>query len=186
MAEFIMSSILITYASRDGQAQSIAFKLAEHLQAAALGCKLLDLHSGAPDSKVLAQFSLVVLVAAVRYGKHLPVVTQWLERDSVLLNQQAFAIVSVNLIARNAHKRCINSNAYLRRLLHQHKLKPVAACAIAGKLDYPRYRWLDRQMIRMIMALTGGPTDTKVTTEFTDWSVVESFAGHLRDLIRQN
>lgn len=178
-----MHTILITYASRDGQAQRIAIKLAEHLHAVDFDCQLLDLHAEVPDRNALSQASLVVLVAAVRYGKHLAVATQWLERDSDLLNTRPLAVVSVNLTARNAHKRDINSNAYLRRLLHRYGLKTVAACAIAGKLDYPRYRWVDRQMIRMIMALTGGPTDPRVSTEFTDWSAVESFAGQLREMM---
>ena len=29
----------------------------------------------------------------------------------------------------------------------------------AGKLDYQRYRFMDRNIIRFIMLVTGGPTD---------------------------
>jgi menaquinone-dependent protoporphyrinogen oxidase len=37
----------------------------------------------------------------------------------------------------------------------------AAACAVfAGALRYPRYRWYDRFMIRLIMKMTGGETDT--------------------------
>jgi menaquinone-dependent protoporphyrinogen oxidase len=50
----------------------------------------------------------------------------------------------------------------------------------AGKLDYPRYRWFDRQMIRLIMALTGGPTDPTTVVDYTDWAAVDGFAGELR------
>ncbi|MEI7538802.1 MAG: flavodoxin domain-containing protein, partial [Comamonadaceae bacterium] len=45
----------------------------------------------------------------------------------------------------------------------------------AGKLDYPRYRFIDRQMIRFIMLITKGPTDPSVVVEFTDWQAVEEF-----------
>ena len=45
----------------------------------------------------------------------------------------------------------------------------------AGKLDYPRYGFIDRQMIRFIMLITKGPTDPKAVVEFTDWAQVEAF-----------
>ncbi|WP_370654382.1 flavodoxin domain-containing protein [Rhodoferax sp.] len=45
----------------------------------------------------------------------------------------------------------------------------------AGKLDYPRYRFVDRFMIRLIMFMTNGPTDPKAVIEFTDWQQVEAF-----------
>ena len=46
----------------------------------------------------------------------------------------------------------------------------------AGKLDYPRYGFFDRQMIRFIMLMTKGPTDPAAVVEFTDWQRVEAFA----------
>ena len=46
----------------------------------------------------------------------------------------------------------------------------------AGKLDYPRYGFFDRQMIRLIMWMTKGPTDPKAVVEFTDWAKVDAFA----------
>jgi menaquinone-dependent protoporphyrinogen oxidase len=46
----------------------------------------------------------------------------------------------------------------------------------AGKLDYPRYGLVDRMVIRLIMLITHGPTDTSTVVEFTDWQRVEAFA----------
>ncbi|MDH5211994.1 MAG: menaquinone-dependent protoporphyrinogen IX dehydrogenase, partial [Betaproteobacteria bacterium] len=45
----------------------------------------------------------------------------------------------------------------------------------AGMLDYPRYGFWDRQIIRFIMLLTRGPTDPRAVVEFTDWSMVDAF-----------
>jgi menaquinone-dependent protoporphyrinogen IX oxidase len=39
----------------------------------------------------------------------------------------------------------------------------------AGALRYPRYRWYDRFMIRLIMKMTGGETDTSKEVVYTDW-----------------
>lgn len=51
----------------------------------------------------------------------------------------------------------------------------------AGALRYPRYSWLDRTMIKMIMKMTGGETDTTKEVEYTDWQQVDRFA---RDFAR--
>jgi menaquinone-dependent protoporphyrinogen oxidase len=52
----------------------------------------------------------------------------------------------------------------------------------AGKLDYPRYGFWDRQIIRFIMLLTKGPTDPRAVVEFTDWHEVERFARTVSDM----
>ena len=54
--------------------------------------------------------------------------------------------------------------------------KPQISAVFAGKLNYPKYRFIDKQMIRLIMFITRGPTDTKKVFEFTDWEKVKQFA----------
>ena len=49
------------------------------------------------------------------------------------------------------------------------------ACAGCGKIDYPKYRFVDKHTIRLIMWLTKGPTDTSGIYEFTDWGKVDEF-----------
>ena len=44
------------------------------------------------------------------------------------------------------------------------------------------YDWLDRNMIRLIMWITKGPTNPDADVEFTDWSKVEQFADTVREL----
>ena len=61
----------------------------------------------------------------------------------------------------------------------------MLAAAFAGRLDYPRYRWLDRQIIRCIMWLTGGPTDPGTSIEYTSWESVDAFAARLAALHAQ-
>jgi menaquinone-dependent protoporphyrinogen oxidase len=73
----------------------------------------------------------------------------------------------------------------LRKLIERNGLKPALAAAFAGKLDYPRYRFFDRHIIRFIMLLTGGPTDPSVTVEYTDWDAVDAFAARIAELHRR-
>ena len=52
----------------------------------------------------------------------------------------------------------------------------------AGKIDYPRYGFVDKQMIRLIMWITKGPTDPTLTVEFTDWDSVDEFARRIASM----
>jgi len=88
----------------------------------------------------------------------------------------------VNLTARKPGKDTAAGNQYLRKLLARHRLQPVLATAVAGRLDYPHYTWIDRQIIRLIMKLTGGPTDLQTCVEFTSWQAVDQIAARIADL----
>ena len=46
----------------------------------------------------------------------------------------------------------------------------------AGKLDYSKYNFFNKNIIRLIMLITKGPTRTDEVIEFTDWNKVEKFA----------
>ena len=61
--------------------------------------------------------------------------------------------------------------------------QPKLLGVFAGKLDYPRYRFIDRLMIRFIMLITDGPTDPKTVIEFTDWDQVEAFGRKLAEMV---
>ncbi|NUV09706.1 hypothetical protein MS6203_04108 [Escherichia coli] len=45
--------------------------------------------------------------------------------------------------------------------------RPDRCAVIAGALRYPRYRWYDRFMIKLIMKMSGGETDTRKEVVYT-------------------
>ncbi len=128
----------------------------------------------------------IVLVAAVRYGKHLPEVERFLNAYSALPSPPPIALAFVNLSARKPGKTTSSGNPYLRKTIARHRLAPAAAVAFAGRLDYRRYSWRDRQIIRFIMLLTGGPTDPDTCIEYTSWSAVDEFADQIAALRRRD
>ena len=129
-----------------------------------------------PSAADVEAASFVVLVAAVRYGRHLPAAEAFLNMYDSLKVRPPLAFASVNLTARKPGKTTAEGNAYLRKTIARHRLAPTLAVAFAGKLDYARYRWRDRQIIRFIMLLTGGPTDPSTSIDFTSWLAVDEFA----------
>jgi len=178
--------IALYYATRDGQARRIAEHICGRLAENAPLAPPQDLAVAQPVAEDLAAASLIVLVAAVRYGKHLPEADQFLATYRSLVSPPPLALASVNLTARKPEKTTATGNAYLRKAIARHGLAPALAVAFAGRLDYRRYNWRDRQIIRFIMLLTGGPTNPDTRVEYTSWDAVDDFAARIADLRRQN
>ncbi len=176
------TEMLLFYATRDGQSRQIATKISVRLGERGIEARPRDLAEGAPAAGELSAASLVALVASVRYGRHLKEAEQFMALYDTLASPPPLALASVNLTARKPGKDTADGNAYLRKWIARHHRKPALATAIAGRLDYPRYTWLDRQMIRLIMKMTGGPTDPQARVEYTSWDAVDRFASAIADL----
>ncbi len=172
----------VYYATRDGLSRRIAEHIWRRLDDGRTLPAPRDLRPDLPTPAELAHAQLIVLVAAVRYGKHLPEVEAFLNAYSALPAPPPLALASVNLSARKAGKTTRSGNAYLRKTIARHRLAPAVAVAFAGRLDYRRYNWRDRQIIRFIMLLTGGPTDPNTCIEYTSWSAVDEFADQIAAL----
>jgi menaquinone-dependent protoporphyrinogen oxidase len=168
-----MSTILIAYSSTDGHTLEICQRLSQVAQRQGHVATVLPLAQvGALD---LEAFDSIVLGASIRYGHHQPQVAQFIERHQALLERKANAFFSVNIVARKPQKNRPETNPYLIKFLRQIRWKPQLLEVFAGKLDYPRYGFFDRFMIRLIMRMTDGPTDPKAVIDFTDWAQVEAF-----------
>jgi menaquinone-dependent protoporphyrinogen oxidase len=92
-----------------------------------------------------------------------------------MLDSKPNAFFSVNVVARKPEKNQPETNPYLKKFLKQISWQPKKLAVFAGKIDYRRYRFWDRQIIRMIMWITKGPTDPEAVVDFTDWDQVEAF-----------
>lgn len=191
------ASVALYYATRDGQSRRIAEYIASRLAEAGTAAAAQDsaLAQIAPMDMAkdlatdlateLAGASVVVLVAAVRYGRHLPEADRLLAVYQSLDTPPPLALASVNLTARKPLKTTVAGNAYLRKLIARHCLAPAVATAFAGRLDYRRYRFTDRQIIRFIMLLTRGPTDPNTCIEYTSWQAVDEFVARIIELARR-
>lgn len=165
--------VLIAYATTDGHTRRICERLKQVMES--LGRQVtvaLLADAGALD---LPSFDRVVIGASIRYGHHQPIVADFIARHQALLESRPSAFFSVNIVARKPNKNTPETNPYCRKFLKNLAWQPRLTAVFAGKLDYPRYGFVDRQMIRLIMLITQGPTDPKAVVEFTDWAKVEAF-----------
>jgi menaquinone-dependent protoporphyrinogen oxidase len=170
-----VARILIVYSTTDGHTLKICRVLQQVIEKDGHAVTLTDV--GAADQVDLPGFDKIVIGASIRYGKHSRQVFDFIRKHQALLESRPNAFFSVNVVARKPDKDRPETNPYLRKFIRQIAWRPRQLAVFAGKLDYPRYRPLDRMIIRFIMLLTHGPTASTTVVEFTDWQKVEAF-GH--------
>jgi menaquinone-dependent protoporphyrinogen oxidase len=168
-----MSRILLLYSTVDGHTLTICRRLQHIAEQAGHQVTLAALQDRA--GLQLEPFDKVVVGASIRYGKHRPQVAEFMRAQRRILEAKPSAFFSVNIVARKPEKNTPETNPYVRKFLRQIGWRPAQLAVFAGRLDYPRYGFWDRQIIRFIMFLTRGPTDPRSVVEFTDWAQVEAF-----------
>ncbi len=168
-----MPEVLIAYSTTDGHTREICHRMGEVIEEH--GHRVTQVALGDDPDIDLQGFDKIVVGASIRYGKHHPRVYRFIEQHQHILDSKPNAFFSVNVVARKPEKRTADTNPYLRKFLTQITWRPQQLAVFAGKIDYPRYRFWDRQMIRFIMWMTKGPTDPQATVEFTDWDQVAAF-----------
>lgn len=168
-----MAKILILFSSTDGHTIKICDRLKRVIERNAHQVTVASVKdSGRVD---LRSFDKVVIGASIRYGKHSKLIVDFIRSNLQLLDGKPNAFFSVNIVARKPEKNRPETNPCMRKFLKQIAWRPTQLAVFAGKLDYPRYSFFDRLMIRFIMLMTKGPTDPATIVEFTDWQQVEAF-----------
>lgn len=176
-----MSQVLLVYSSVDGHTREICERLSGALETQGHRATIEELTpSSAPDP---ADYDAIVVGASIRYGKHRPEVAEFIESKREVLESKPSAFFSVNAVARKPAKQTAETNPYVRKYMESITWKPELVGVFAGKIDYPRYGFVDKHMIRFIMWMTKGPTDLQGTFEFTDWSAVDDFASDFGKMV---
>ena len=175
-----MTKILIIYSTKDGQTLKICQALQTDIKQHGNEVTLVPIDdAGQVD---LASFDKIVIGASIHYGRHHPDIHAFIKRNQSILDSKPNAFFSVNVVARKPEKRQADTNPYLKKFLKSISWQPKQIAVFAGKIDYPSYNIVDRTVIRMIMWLTKGPTDSNAIVEFADWDQVRSFANIISEM----
>ena len=173
--------VLLLYSTVDGHTREISERIAQTLNGMDCDVQMVSFDAGPVPAPV--GFDRIVIGASIRYGRHRDNVVEYINDHARQLGATPAAFFSVNLVARKPNRREVSNNPYVKRFLRLIRWQPDEVAVFAGKLDYPRYGFWDRLMIRLIMWMTKGPTDPSAVVDYTDWDQVESFARrvpHLR------
>ena len=168
-----MHQNLIIYSSTDGQ----TIKICKRIMSIIGDSKIVSIDEAKNEN--LSKYEKVILGASIRYGKHKPELYEYISENCDHLIDTNASFFSVNVVARKPEKNTPLTNPYVQKFLSISQWHPSLIGVFAGKIDYPRYGVLDKFMIRLIMWITKGPTDTKNVYEFTNWDDVDSFAKKL-------
>ena len=163
---------LIIYSTTDGQTK----KICETLKNSSINKNSYEILSlDEAFHKEVENYEKIIIGASIRYGRHNPRVYKFIQNNKYILDKKKSAFFSVNVVARKPEKNTPDTNPYIRKFLKKSNWLPKKLGVFAGKIDYPKLGFINRSVIRFIMFITSGPTNTNNTYEFTDWHSVRKF-----------
>ncbi len=168
-----MEKSLLIYSTVDGQTEAICKRMASCAKNTSVDVMSIS------NVKNLDDYKTIIIGASIRYGKYRNEVYNFINENFLLLESKKNAFFSVNVVARKPEKNTPDTNPYVIKFLEKINWKPKNIEVFAGKIDYPKYKFIDKYAIKFIMWITKGPTDTSQSYEFTDWNKVETFAENL-------
>ncbi len=174
-----MAKTLLLYHSGYGHTRRITERIRGCLEQRGDAVEMRPLDEQAPDP---SGYDRIAIGASIRNGKHAPIVHEYIRKHQDRLDAMPSSFYSVNLVARKPEKNTPETNPYLKAFLEQCPWKPDLVGLFAGDLDYQKYGFFDRNIIRFIMWMTKGPTDPNTKKEFTDWDGVDRYAEQLAEL----
>lgn len=180
-----MTDIALLYTSHDGQTRKIALYLSALWRERGMDVVLQDLQAEGLDPRAGQEAAHVVLMTPIRYGYPLPSMDAFIHQNRSWLEVKPYTVVLLNLTARKPGKDTPATNPYLRKWIQKHRLCPTHQAVFAGKLNYALYRWWEKAMIRLIMKITGGPTNLDANIDFTRWDRVEALADQIVTTVKK-
>ncbi len=162
----------VIFATTHGQTRRIAERIA-----AVLREQGHDVQTAEFGGSVRPDAESVVLGGPVYVGRVSPELCEWAKGRSQELEGRAIAFFTVSLSAADKRDTARTEDARLiQEAVSEAGLRPDYVASIAGSLDYTKYGFFKRMLMKRISRTAGGPLDTSRDHEMTDWSQVEAFS----------
>lgn len=179
-----MKPVLILYATREGHTRHIAEHICDMLTAQQCVCKVGDA-AQMPEGFSLASYSAAIVCASLHMLKYEREMVRFVKSRLVDLQSIPAVFVSVSLAERTvedetapAEKRA-EARAGIQRTIDEFLAetgwRPSRVVAVAGALQYSKYDFVTRFIMKRISKAEGGPVDTSHDYEFTDWVKLDAF-----------
>ena len=170
-----MARILVLHSSIDGHTKRIAQRIGAVLASEGHIATLRSADAPAAAAEI-ERCDGVIVGAAIRYGHYAACLEPLVREHRAAIEARPNAFFSVCLTAGGPGARPKAAKRYVDDLMGKTGWKPGATAIFAGALRYRHYSLFTRAMIRLIMTITGGDTDTSRDYEYTDWQAVDRFA----------
>jgi len=174
-----MTHVLIVYATREGQTERIARRIAQTITSEGHTAELLDTDRRA-GSVDLSRFGRVVIGGPIHVQGYPRSIVRFARSHLEELRHMPNAFFSVGLaIASRTSDGRGQTLEVVEKFVKKTGWRPGHVELIAGALPYSKYNFLVRFVMRRIAAAEGGDTDTSRDYEYTDWDAVQRFAREL-------
>lgn len=175
---FRQSTVLVVYVTKHGSSRRIAQRLADGVTRTGATAELVDLADiGDRDP---ADYSAVVVAAAVHAGHHPREVGRWVHQHRAAFDDDGtpLVLISVSLTAAapTDPDYATAMAAQAADLVDACGFQPALLEHVAGALQFDRYGLATRMMMRKIAKAKGLLHDAHGTTEYTDWDQVGEIA----------
>jgi menaquinone-dependent protoporphyrinogen oxidase len=174
-----MKSVLVLYWSRGGHTARVARRICESIVSAGGRAEMMDLVEAGREGVEWDRYDVVAVGAPVLYGSYHRSLFDFVAAHRAELDSKPGGFFNVCVVARTPVKATVEGNRYMQKFLQRSPWRPRDLKVIAGRLDYPAWAWHEVLMIRLIMKMTGGPTDPRTVIDYTDWDDVRAYGEHL-------
>lgn len=189
LTALVMKKVLVLYATREGQTEKIAIRVADHLENAGVHVHLMSASDTDKTGNIeLAQYGQLVFGASMHAGGLEPEIVEFINRNQEQIESRARSFFLVLLSAATKdpalrEKWLIDAQQKMTGQLH------VAfddTEMIAGALMYSRYPLPMKWLMKRIAKSAGEGTDVSKDYEYTDWDQVKRYANKLIQAARQS
>lgn len=177
-----MTTLLLAYATDEGQTEKISKHSAARLEAAGHDVTLAAIGDTAlPDP---AEFEAAIVAGSIHLGRHQTVLEDWVEAHAAKLSAVPNMFISVSLSAASDKK--VERDAamrYVEMFSERTGFTPASVHCAAGAIHDAKTRFLRRLLVHAILKAHKVGLDPSGDTEFTDWaaldSAIDGFSGRL-------
>ncbi|WP_284014635.1 flavodoxin domain-containing protein [Halobaculum litoreum] len=170
-----MSSILVAYATGEGQTAAVADRVGTVVGGRGHDVDVVDLGGDAAPGVV--SYDAVIVGSSVHYGRHGKRVRRFVRDNRAALAARPTAFFQLSLASAEGSDDAVAEAAgYVEAFLEAVDWHPDRVAQFGGALRYSKYGFLRRLVMRRMVGDSFPEADPAGDTEFTDWDEVEAFA----------
>ena len=165
--------LLIIYASRHGQVEKIAKRIADVTRTDGVTTDLISLERA--KDWPLEAYDFVIVAGSIHFGRHQTALEKFIARKLSTISGMKAALVSVSGAAAKPDGKK-EADGYVHELARRTGWAPEIVATFGGAEPYTKYGFFTRIVMRSIAKKHGRIVDIHRDYEFTDWDAVERFA----------
>jgi len=180
-----MNRTLLVYATREGQTEKVAVRIAQHLKNAGRDVQAVNADDKPATAKLdLSDFDQLIFGASMHAGGLEKELVQFInsQTQSIRVRARSLFVVLLSAATKDPELRARSLGDARQKIEGQLRVDFDDTEFIAGALMYSRYSWPMKWLMKRIAKQAGEDTDTALDYEYTDWQQVEQYAMRLLEL----